>query len=180
MVVTKATGTQVHERASEPALPRLLRLVETLDAGERNLAARGLHLGRVVDERKDVFERGDFLVRNVLGAVRERGAIAVGDEVEVGAVVQFQVRDADSADEDLRALLAGRSAAGALVFTCNGRGTHLFGEPDHDAGLVSAVTGGATAGMACAGEVGPVGGRAFLHGFTASVLLFEGRPPTQG
>lgn len=173
LVVTKATGTLVEELASEPALPRLLRTIESLPARDRNLAANGLHLGRVVDERKDVYERGDFLVRNVLGALREREAVAVGDEVEVGSIVQFQVRDAASADEDLRELLAGRNAAGALLFTCNGRGTHLFGRPHHDAELVAAVADGATAGMFCAGELGPVGTRAWLHGFTASVLLFE-------
>jgi small ligand-binding sensory domain FIST len=172
MVVTRATGTLLEELASEAALPRLLRLLEGLDPSDRNLAARGLHIGRVVDEHKDVYERGDFLIRNVLGALKEREAVAVGDEVEVGSIVQFQVRDAESADEDLRALLAGRQAEGALVFTCNGRGSHLFGRPDHDAELVAAVTDGATAGMFCAGELGPVGGRAWLHGFTASVLLF--------
>ena len=117
---------------------------------------------------------GDFLVRNVLGADRAAGAVAVGDEVPVGATVQFQVRDAASADEDLRSLLAGHDAAGALVFTCNGRGTHLFGRPDHDAEVISDHVGsGAVGGMFCAGELGPVGGRSFLHGFTASVLLFS-------
>lgn len=180
MVVTRASGTLIEELASEPALPRLLRLIDRLDPTERALAARGLHLGIVVDERKDVFEQGDFLIRNVLGGVRDRGAIAVGAEVEVGTVVQFQVRDARSADEDLRAALAGRRAAGALLFTCNGRGTHLFGRPDHDAELVAAVCDGAAAGMACAGEVGPVGGRPFLHGFTASVLLFTEEPAGRG
>lgn len=173
MVVTRASGTLLEELASEPALPRLLRLIERLDPADRNLAARGLHLGRVVDEHKDVYERGDFLVRNVLGALRERDAVAVGEEIDVGSIVQFQVRDAASADEDLRAALAGRHAAGALLFTCNGRGTHLFGRADHDAELVAAVTGGATAGMFCAGELGPVGTRAWLHGFTASMLLFD-------
>jgi small ligand-binding sensory domain FIST len=171
--VTKSVGTLIEELASEPALPRLLRTIEGLDVRDRNLAARGLHLGRVVDERKDVYERGDFLIRNVLGALREREAVAVGDEVDVGSIVQFQVRDADSADEDLRELLAGRAASGAVVFTCNGRGTHLFGEPHHDAEVVAAVADGATAGMFCAGELGPVGSRSWLHGFTASVLLFD-------
>lgn len=171
-VVTRANGTLIEELASEPALARLLRTIEGLDLRDRNLAARGLHLGRVVEENKEVYERGDFLIRNVLGALREREAVAVGDEVDVGTIVQFQVRDADSADEDLRALLAGRQAAGALLFTCNGRGTHLFGRPHHDAEVVATVTGGATAGMFCAGELGPIGGRAWLHGFTASVLLF--------
>jgi small ligand-binding sensory domain FIST len=173
LVVTRAVGTLIEELASEPALPRLMRTLEALDAKDRSLAARGLHVGRVVDEHKEVYERGDFLIRNVLGALREREAVAVGDEVDVGAIVQFQVRDADSADEDLRELLAGRTATGALVFTCNGRGTHLFGRPHHDAEVVAAIADGATAGMFCAGELGPVGGRAWLHGFTASVLLFE-------
>ena len=172
MVVTRSSGSLIEELASEPALPRLLRMIEGLDSDDRALAAHGLHLGVVVDERKDTFGPGDFLVRNVLGAVRERQAIAVGAEVEVGTVVQFQVRDAGTADAELRSLLSGVDAAGALLFTCNGRGTSLFGEADHDASAVADVSAGTVAGMACAGELGPIGDRAFLHGFTASVLLF--------
>ena len=85
-------------------------------------------------------------------------------------------RDAASADEDLRELLAGHDAQGALLFTCNGRGTHLFGVPDHDASIVSETLADAPlAGMFCAGELGPVGGRNFLHGFTASVVLLRRR-----
>jgi small ligand-binding sensory domain FIST len=152
----------------------LVDLLEKLEPDDRALAQRGIHLGRVIDEHKADFERGDFLIRTVLGGDREVGAIAVGDEIEVGATVQFQVRDAISADDDLRELLAGRRANGALVFTCNGRGTHLFGRPDHDAEVVNAHdANGATAGMFCAGEIGPIGDRSFLHGFTASVLLFQ-------
>lgn len=173
MVVTKADGTLVEELASEPALPKLMKLITSFSESDRALAAQGLHLGRVVDEGKENHERGDFLVRNVLGAIKDRAALAVGDEIGVGTTVQFQVRDAESADEDLKALLADRTASGALLFTCNGRGTHLFGTPDHDAALVDAMASGATAGMFCAGEVGPVGGRAFVHGFTASILLFD-------
>jgi small ligand-binding sensory domain FIST len=173
MVVTRATGNLLEELASEAALPRLLRMIEGLSAEDRALAARGLHLGVVVDERKDTFGPGDFLVRNVLGAVREREAVAVGAEVEVGTVVQFQVRDAETADAELRALLAGTEASGALLFTCNGRGSGLFGIADHDAAVVADVSAGVLAGMSCAGELGPIGGRPFLHGFTASVLLFD-------
>lgn len=174
MTVTKSEGRIIYELAGRPALERLVELLENLDPDERQLAQRGIHLGRVIDEHKIEFERGDFLIRTVLGGDRDVGAIAVGDEVDVGATVQFQVRDADSADDDLRELMAGRRARGALVFTCNGRGTHLFGRPDHDAQVVNAhVDGGATAGMFCAGEVGPIGDRSFLHGFTASILLFE-------
>lgn len=174
MTVTKSDGRVIYELAGRPALERLVELLENLEPADRALAQRGIHLGRVIDEHKIDFDRGDFLIRTVLGGDRDAGAIAVGDDVDVGSTVQFQVRDADSADQDLRELLAGRRARGALVFTCNGRGTHLFGRPDHDAQLVNAhVDGGATAGMFCAGEVGPVGDRSFLHGFTASVLLFD-------
>jgi small ligand-binding sensory domain FIST len=104
----------------------------------------------------------------------------VGEAVEVGQTVQFHVRDADSADEDLRrtleresTALAGRRAAGALLFTCNGRGSRLFTEPDHDAGLVAEMLGEIpVAGFFCAGEIGPVGGQNYLHAFTASIALF--------
>ena len=174
MVVTRAEGNLIDELASEPALQRLLRLVESLDArrprpGRPRAPPRPRH--RRAQGR---FEPGDFLIRNVLGADREREAVAVGDEVEVGTTVQFQVRDADVRRRGpARAARPVSDADGALVFTCNGRGTHLFGVPDHDAALVAAVAGGATAGMFCAGELGPVGGRPFLHGFTASVLLFD-------
>ena len=172
MIVTKAERNIIYELAGQPALTRLLTMVEGLDEEERALAQAGLHIGRVIDERKVEFSRGDFLVRNVLGADRNVGALAVGDEVEVGSTVQFQVRDAASADDDLHALLGGQHAAGALVFTCNGRGSHLFGRPGHDAEVVSDhVDAAAVGGMFCAGEVGPIGGRSFLHGFTASVLL---------
>ena len=127
----------------------------------------------VVDEHKADFERGDFLVRNVLGGDQDSGTVVVGDEVTVGQTVQFQVRDAAAADEDLRELLSGVDASAALVFTCNGRGQHLFGTPDHDAGVVDLLLGPLpTSGAFCAGEIGPVGGRNFLHGFTASIALF--------
>jgi small ligand-binding sensory domain FIST len=110
-----------------------------------------------------------------MGADQRSGAVAVGDLVEVGQTVQFHVRDADSADEDLRELLTGARADAALVFTCNGRGAALFGEDDHDAGLVDRLLGPLPiAGFFCAGELGPVGGRNFLHSFTASVALFQG------
>ncbi|OWY63248.1 hypothetical protein B7486_54135, partial [cyanobacterium TDX16] len=177
MIVTRSERNVIYELAGRPALDRVMEVIDQLDPDDRALAQQGLHLGRVIDERKVDFERGDFLVRNVLGADRSNGAVAVGDEVEVGATVQLQVRDALSADEDLRHLLAEVAGPpdGTLVFTCNGRGTHLFGEPHHDAGLVDDAFGGVpTAGMFCAGELGPVGGRTFVHGFTASLVLFGG------
>lgn len=181
LTVTRAERNIVYELAGRPAFERLQQTLGALTPEERGLAAGGIHLGRVIDERRVDFDRGDFLVRAVLGADRSVGAIAVGDEVEVGSTVQFQVRDAASADEDLRELLAGRSADAALVFTCNGRGMRLFGVPDHDAGMIAdhLSTATASAGMFCAGELGPVGGRSFLHGFTASVALFSDPSPRE-
>ncbi|MDQ6697318.1 MAG: FIST C-terminal domain-containing protein, partial [Actinomycetota bacterium] len=164
----------IYEIAGRPALARLQELAASLSPDDRNLLAGGVHLGRVMDESRAEFGRGDFLVRQVVGADREAQALAVGDEIEVGTTIQFHVRDADSADEDLRALLAGASGQAALVFTCNGRGTHLFDAPHHDASVINVqLDGGATSGMFCAGELGPIGGRNFVHGFTASVLLLD-------
>jgi small ligand-binding sensory domain FIST len=173
-IVTRATGNLIEELGGRAALDRLQQLLDTASPEDHALLARGLHIGIVIDEHKADYGRGDFLVRNVLGADRSRGALAVGDSVEVGRTVQFHVRDAATADEDLRAMLLGPPAQAALVFTCNGRGIRLFGEPDHDAALVHAAIGrGAVGGMFCAGELGPIGNRTFVHGFTASVLLFE-------
>lgn len=176
LAVTRAERNVIRELAGQPALERLQELADELTDVDKALLAQGIHVGRVVDEHQLDFTRGDFLVRNVLGADKANGAIAVGERVEVGSTVQFQVRDATSADEDLRLLLADHPAVGALVFTCNGRGEAFFGVPDHDAQVVSDHTeGGAVAGMFCAGEIGPIGGTSFVHGFTASVLLFEDR-----
>ncbi len=174
MIVTRAEGNLLVELAGQPALARLEDTVARASPEERARLAAGLHVGIAVDEHRETFGPGDFLVRNVVGADREVGALAVAERVPVGTTVQFHVRDADAADEDLRAALAGGDRDAALVFTCNGRGRHLFGEPDHDARLVQAAVGdGAVAGMFCAGELGPVGGRSHLHGFTASILFFK-------
>lgn len=174
--VTRAERNMVIELAGRPALERVQETIAALGESDRAAAAKGLHMGIVVDEHKVDFDRGDFLVRNVLGADRANGAVAVGDVVEVGATVQLHVRDADSADADLRLLLDGHEGEGALVFTCNGRGSALFGEPHHDAAVVAETVGTtAVAGMFCAGEVGPVGGRSFLHGFTAVTVIFGPR-----
>ncbi len=171
-VVTRAEGNVVFELAGQPPIERLKSLAASMSQAERTLLNHGVHLGLVIDEHKASFERGDFLIRNVLGGDVANGAIQLDDEIEVGTTVQFQVRDAGSADEDLRRLIEGRSADAALLFTCNGRGRRLFRQPDHDASVVSDnLADPPVAGMFCAGEIGPVGGRNFLHGYTASVAL---------
>jgi small ligand-binding sensory domain FIST len=172
--VTRAEQNVIVELGGQPALRRLEELAAGATEADRDLLRGGLQVGLVVDEHKVEFERGDFLIRSVLGADRDVGAIAVGDHVDVGQTLQFQVRDGVAADEDLRALLASHAADGALLFTCNGRGQHLFGVPDHDSGVVAQLLGPVPlAGAFCAGELGPVGGRNFLHGFTASLALFS-------
>ncbi len=174
-IVTAADDNTIIELGSRPALERLGEVVDASDEEERALLARGLHVGIVVDESKPEFARGDFLIRAVVGADHTDGTLRVGERVPVGTTMQFHVRDAAAADDDLRSMLAGRRGASALVFTCNGRGTDLFGTPDHDAQIVSATVGeGPVAGMFCAGEVGPVAGVNHIHGFTASILLFGG------
>lgn len=174
LVVTASTGTLIEEIAGQPALDRLMETVEQVEPETRRSLTTGLQVGLVLDESADEPGPDDVLVRPVLGAERSRRAVAVGTEVPVGTIVQFQVRDAVSADDDLWTALAGEQAAGALVFTCSARGEHLFGQPDHDATVVDAhVNAGATAGMFCAGEIGPVAGRPFLHQHSATVVLFD-------
>jgi small ligand-binding sensory domain FIST len=179
MTITAARENVIEELASAPALERLRSALAELLPRERELASEGVMLGIVIDENKPEYERGDFLVRPIIGADPERGWIAVGDRVRVGQTVRLQVRDEASADEDLRHALRAQSqalassgAAGALLFTCNGRGSHMFTVPDHDAGAIEDALGVPAGGFFCAGEIGPVGGRNFLHGFTATMAVF--------
>ena len=179
-IVTRADGSLIHELGGRPPLVRLREMAAALPSRDQELLAQGLQLGVVIDEYRAEPGQGDFLIRGVVGADPDSGAIAVGDQIQVGQTVQFHVRDAQSADEDLRRALGrefkalgGRRPAGALLFTCNGRGSRLFTEPDHDAGLIAATLGDIpVAGFFCAGELGPVGGQNFLHTFTASIALF--------
>lgn len=172
-VVTGATGTLITEIGGRPALDRVMETAGAVGAEDRALMAEGLHIGLVVDEAKDAFGPGDFLIRAVLGADRSTKAVSVDAEVDVGTTVGFQVRDAASADADLHETMSAVDADAALVFTCTGRGSALFGLSDHDASVVSDhLDGGPTAGMFCAGEIGPVGHRSHLHTFSAAVLLF--------
>jgi small ligand-binding sensory domain FIST len=182
---TRADGNVIFELGGRPPLTRLQELAAELPGRDRELLAQGVQLGMVINEYQAEPRQGDFLIRGIVGTDPTSGAIAVGDEVEVGQTVQFHVRDASSADEDLRrtlereaAALGGRRAAGALLFTCNGRGSRLFPEPDHDAGLLAQMLGEIPmAGFFCAGEIGPVGGQNFLHAFTASIALFPETAP---
>ncbi|HEY1859691.1 MAG TPA: FIST N-terminal domain-containing protein [Gemmataceae bacterium] len=180
MVVTRAEENIITEVSGKSPLAQLQSLWQELNERDQRLFQRGLHIGRVINEYQGEFQRGDFLVRNVLGLERESGALGITDLVRVGQTVQFHVRDAATADEDLHALLQIDLSAhehppkGALLFSCNGRGTRLFSEPNHDAGVIRAEAGSIPlAGFFAQGELGPIGGQNFIHGFTASVALFE-------
>ena len=170
LVIDTLEGTSPLERIGE--------LLDDLDEDDRNLLRNGLFIGRAIDSAKETLGRGDFLIRGVLGADSRSGAIAVGDVIEAGERVQFHLRDAKTAREDLEMMLSPHALfgepSGAFLFSCNGRGTHLYQEPDGD---ISAITGFFrgldVAGFFCAGEIGPVGGRNFLHGHTASLALIR-------
>ena len=177
-VITSAEGNVVFELAGEPALERLKADLATLTDDQQLLAAQGGVLaGLVIDENRSEYLRGDYLMRGLMGVDEDTGALAVGEPVRVGQTLRFHVRDARSADQDLREnlqALDGERAAGALLFTCNGRGTNMFPDRDHDARAVGEALGAedAVAGFFCAGEIGPVGGKPFLHGFTATLAVF--------
>lgn len=183
LIVTAAESNQIVELAGKPTLERLIDTLRSLDDSGRQLAQRGLQVGVVIDESRPDFGQGDFRVRDLLGIDQENGAIAIGDVIPVGTTVQFHLRDAGSADEDLRRLLepgtlsAGGRPEDALLFTCNGRGRGLFGAPDHDISVLEQTHPEiAVASFFCAGEIGPVGGRNVLHGFTASTAVFTPEP----
>ena len=178
-IVTGADGARITEMGGRSPLQRLQEIVVELPRDEQELVSHGLQIGIVVDEHLAAPGQGDFLIRGLLGADSSTGAIEIGEVVEVGATVQFQVRDAAGADKDLR-LAVERAAAelpgrpvGALLFTCNGRGRRMFGVADHDASTIEELLGGIPlAGFFAAGEIGPIAGRNALHAFTASMALF--------
>jgi small ligand-binding sensory domain FIST len=180
LTVTAAEGHVIRELAGRPALETLRQAIEELAPADQILVASGLLLGIVIDGGKPDYEQGDFLVRGVIGADPEAGTLTVGARVQEGTVVRLHARDAASADRDLRdalglrrEALGGTAPAGALVFSCNGRGEGMFGMPDHDAvALEEELDGAPAAGFFAAGEIGPVGGDSFLHGFTATVAVF--------
>lgn len=176
LVVTAARDGLVEEIAGRPALDVVMATADDASPEDRRGMARALHLGIAVHEPAAAPDREDLLGRRVLGADRTTGAIAVDATVEVGTTVQFLVRDAESADEDLRAALAGESPAAALAFTGSDRGRALFGRDDHDAELLDDhVVGHASAGLFTAGEIAPLGphGRSHLHAGATAALLFD-------
>ena len=177
--VTHAEDNLIFTLDGQPAVERVEQVLRAVPERDRDRLKQGLYLGRPA--RGEASSRGDYLIRNLLGADRDRGALAVSDIVGLREKVRLHVRDARAAVEDLEMLLSPQAfdtaASAALLFACNGRGRALFGEPDHDiTALQQALKAAAPcAGMFCAGEVGPVGERNFLHGHTASIVIVRPR-----
>lgn len=179
-IVTRAQRNIIYELAGRTFYKVLEEVLNKATDYDRHLAREAIFIGIAMNEYKDQFTRGDFLVRGVLGIDPQSGAGVVGDHMRVGQTVQFHLRDARTADEDLHELLKqykaqkpSAAALGAFVFSCNGRGINLFQEQDHDIRIIQQYLGPLpAAGFFCAGEFGPVGGTNFLHGFTNSMALF--------
>lgn len=180
MIVTRAREGIVLELDEGPPLNVLSEIYSSLDARDRELVQHSLFLGIEMRQDKVQFEAGELLVRNIVGVDQESGALAVGASVHPMQVIQFVLRDAHAAEQDLRQLLEQRRLAqaarpaGALLFSCTGRGSGLFGHPDHDTELFQEKLGPVPlGGFFCNGEIGPVGGSTFLHGYTSAFALFR-------
>ncbi|HVV88733.1 MAG TPA: FIST N-terminal domain-containing protein [Kofleriaceae bacterium] len=176
--VTKGLGNVMLELDGVPALAALERLHASLPPGDRALCRHSLFIGLVPGPAPSGLRRRDILIRNLIGCDRAAGAIAIGAPIAVGDTVQFHLRDAETSDQDLCELLAEPQApaAGALLFSCVGRGQLLYGHPNHDSGAFQRALGPIPlGGFFCNGEVGPVAGRTFLHGYTSAFALFRRR-----
>ncbi len=180
-IITEVDENALLSLAGKPPIDILEELFETLSSRDRLLAQHSLFLGVVMDEMKSEFKRGDFLIRNIVGADPDTGVLMLGDRLKTGQMVQFHLRDAKTSEEDLRTLLEERASsfkshppAGMLLFSCQGRGKGLYGKPNHDIEMIRTVAGNsAIAGFFCNGEIGPVGGKAYLHGYTSSLGIFR-------
>jgi small ligand-binding sensory domain FIST len=179
-VVTGGERNIIATLGGKPAMDGLRQVIRGLSQKELVLAQQALFLGRAINEYQETFARGDFLISSIAGFDPKAGAIAISAPVQVGSTVQFHVRDAGSADEDLRTLLAevARSStdpapAGAMLFSCNGRGVRMWPQQQgHDVTTLREFYGDIpVAGFFAAGEIGPVAGKNFIHGFTASIAL---------
>src|SRR5688572_12318998 len=178
--ITKAEQNFIHEIGNRPAYTVLAETFSQLPPEEQKKTQGNLFVGLVINEYLDEFRRGDFLIRNLIGADPGSGVVAVGAFPRTGQTMQFQRRDAAAANEDMLAMLnhaheqlKDQQVFGGCLCSCNGRGSHLFGYANHDAGMIQRRLGPlALAGFFCNGEIGPVGDKNFLHGYTASLALF--------
>jgi small ligand-binding sensory domain FIST len=182
MFVTRAEDDVILELDGKPALQAVEQTYAQLALADQQLFRNALFLGLLADPSRQSYARGDFLVRNILGIDPELGALAVAAEVEENQVVQFHLRDAETSAADLIEMLeryVGPAPSGALLFSCLGRGLGLYGHADHDSDAFRRRFGDvALGGFFGHGEIGPVGGRTYVHGYTSAFALFRPRRPT--
>ena len=180
----QVTGCHVNlllELNGQTSIQMLKEIFEGVGERDRELAQHSLFLGVIMDELKESPQLGDFLIRNIVGVDPQRGALAIGEVLKEGQTVQFHLRDAETSSQDLDAMLeqyARRQPiyeeAGALLFSCLGRGSHLYGRADHDTDMFREKLGRMPlTGFFCNGEIGPVGGTTFLHGYTSAFGIFR-------
>ena len=178
--LTRVEQNLIHQIANRPAYAVLAETVQKLSPADQQKARGNLFIGLVVNEYLEDFHRGDFLVRNLIGGDPNSGVLAVAALPRAGQTIQFHRRDAVAANEDMGELLehakekiGGATIYGGCLCCCNGRGKNLFGAPNHDAEQVQKELGPiGLAGFYGNGEIGPVGEKNYLHGFTASLALF--------
>jgi small ligand-binding sensory domain FIST len=176
--VIHALKNQIYNLDGRAPLAWLQDLIPELSESDRDLLRNGLFIGRAIKQEPDNLGRGDFLIRGVMGIDQQSGAISVGDHIQDGETIQFHLRDALTAREDLDMMLIPQAfrhpPAGAILFTCNGRGMRLYDYPNGDISIIQRNLGGTPlAGFFCSGEIGPIGAENFLHGHTASLILFR-------
>ncbi len=180
--VTRAEDNVIFALGSRPAYQALESAFQSLSESEKSGAQGNLFAGLASNEYVEDFQSGDFIIRNIIGADPNSGAVVIAGIPRLGQTVQYQLRDRGAADADLRKVLEsvparGHTPVASILFCCAGRGSNLFGSTGHDAGLVKAVLGPhSSAGFFCNGEIGPIGGRNCIHGYTASCAILVDSP----
>ncbi len=179
MFVTRGSGNVITELDGRSPSQVLQELYSSAAVRDQRLMRTALQIGVVMTEAQEVYRHGDFLIRNIVALDGQSGAVSVAAPVAVGQVVQFHIRDAQTSTEDLDKLLAANAKkaeapAGALLFSCLGRGEGLYGQPDHDSiAFAQHASDAPLGGFFCNGEIGPIAGRTHLHGYTSAFALFR-------
>ncbi len=180
MFVTQADQNLITELDGHAPRKVLEETYKSLSTDDQKLFQTSLFLGVVMLADRTSYQQGDFLIRNILGFESSRGSVAVGTPIEKNSVVQFHLRDAHTSTNDLAFLLKNYrdtdqpTPYAALLFSCVGRGKHLYGKSHHDSTLLRDQLGEIPiGGFFCNGEIGPVGDHTYLHGYTSSFALFR-------
>lgn len=179
-VITKVEGNVLYELAGKQTLEIVKEVLDQLNSKDKNLAQHSLFVGLAMHEKQAAFKRGDFLIRNIVGFDPDAGSLMIGALPKVGQTLQFQLRDADTSEEDLKLMLdrlkeePAVSPQGGILVSCCGRGKGLYGKPDHDIRMIQSAKGPLPlAGFFANGEIGPIGQKNYIHGYTSSLVILR-------